>query len=153
MNDSGFPHWCEATATWSYQDEFRWAQNPEDLDLWGRDLGVGACVHLHSKKQIVLPNPQKRFRRCLKVSNGVESLKKRIKISTKPLKVLPVYRSQEPSPAKPFFKFRTADKGFVDIFILFLRLSTPLDTFRHLRNLFWWFGKTPIFLVLSSTLT
>jgi hypothetical protein len=96
------------------------------------------------------------------VSKGVESLKKRIKISKKPLKVLLVYPSEESSPAKPFFKFRTAEKGFagegsslgytgrtfkgfVDIFILFLRLSMPLDTFRHLRNLFWGFGKTPFF--------
>jgi hypothetical protein len=39
---------------------------------------------------------------------------KRIKISTKPLKVLPVYRSEEPSPAKPFLKFHTAGKGFVE---------------------------------------
>jgi hypothetical protein len=36
-----------------------------------------------------------------------------MKISTKPLKVLQVYRSEETSPAKPFFKFRTAEKGFV----------------------------------------
>ncbi len=61
----------------------------------------------------VLPNSRKTFRRCLKVSKGLESLKNRIKISTKPLKVLSVYRSEEPSPAKPFFKFRTAQKGFV----------------------------------------
>ncbi len=32
----------------------------------------------------------------------------------KPLKVLPMYPSEEPSPAKPFFKFRTAEKGFVE---------------------------------------
>ncbi len=37
-------------------------------------------------------------------------------------------------------------KGFVDFFILFLRLWTYLDAFRHLRNLFWGFGKTPLFL-------
>ncbi len=37
---------------------------------------------------------------------GVESLKKRIKISTKPLKVLPVRPREEHSSAKPFFKFR-----------------------------------------------
>ncbi len=91
----------------------------------------------YSKKKIgVLPNPKKRFRRCLKVSKGVRSLKKRIKISKKPLKVLPVYPSEEASSAKPFFKLRTAGKGFageysslgytgrtfkgfVDIFILF----------------------------------
>ncbi len=47
------------------------------------------------------------------MSKGVESLKKRIKISTKPLKVLLVYPSEEPSPVKPFSKFRTARKGFV----------------------------------------
>jgi hypothetical protein len=68
---------------------------------------------LHLKRKGVLPNPQKMFWRCLKVSKGVESLKKRIKISTKPLKVLPVCPREEPSSAKPFFKFRTAEKGFV----------------------------------------
>jgi hypothetical protein len=76
--------------------------------VWKEEL-----VKIHSKKIGVLPNPQKRFRGCLKVSKGVESLKKRIKISRKPLKVLPVYPGEEPSPAKPFFKFRTAEKGFV----------------------------------------
>jgi len=38
---------------------------------------------------------------------------KGIKISTKPLKVLPVYPSEEPFPVKPFFKFRTAEKDFI----------------------------------------
>jgi hypothetical protein len=47
------------------------------------------------------------------VSKAVENLKKRIKIFTKPLKVLPVYPSEETSPAKSFFKFLTAEKGFV----------------------------------------
>ncbi len=65
------------------------------------------------KKKGISSNPQKRFRRYQKVAKGVESLKKRIKISTKPLKVLPVCPREEPSPAKPFFKFRTAEKGFV----------------------------------------
>ncbi len=37
-------------------------------------------------------------------------------------------------------------KGFVDFFILFLRLWKYLDAFRHLPNLFWGFGKIPIFL-------
>jgi hypothetical protein len=36
-----------------------------------------------------------------------------IKKSTKPLKVLRVYRGEEPFAAKPFFKFRTTEKGFV----------------------------------------
>ncbi len=35
------------------------------------------------------------------------------KISTKPLKVFPVYPSEEPFPAKPFFRVRTAEKDFV----------------------------------------
>jgi hypothetical protein len=35
------------------------------------------------------------------------------KISSKPLKVLRVYRGEEPFAAKPFFKFQTAEKGFV----------------------------------------
>jgi hypothetical protein len=47
--------------------------------VWKEEL-----VNVHSKKIGFLPNPQKRFWRCLKVSKGVESSKKRIKISTKP---------------------------------------------------------------------
>ncbi len=63
------------------------------------------------KKIGVLPNPQKKFRKYLKASKEASSLKKRIKKSAKPLKVLPVYRGEEPSPTKPFFKFRTGEKG------------------------------------------
>ncbi len=54
------------------------------------------------KKRGVLPNPQKRFRRCQKASKCVQSLKKRIRKSTKPSKVLPVYPGEEPSSTKPF---------------------------------------------------
>ncbi len=69
---------------------------------------------LHSKKTGVLPNPQKRFRRCLKVSEWVQSLKKGIKYSTKPLKVLPVCPREEPSPAKPFSAVWNLKKGFTE---------------------------------------
>jgi hypothetical protein len=55
----------------------------------------------HCKKRGVLPNPQKRFRRFLKASKEAQSLKKQIKKSTKPLKVLPVYPGEGPSPTKP----------------------------------------------------
>ncbi len=48
------------------------------------------------KKRGVSPNPQKRFRRCQKASKYVQSLKKRIKKSTKPLKVLPHDTREEP---------------------------------------------------------
>ncbi len=68
------------------------------------------------KKIGVLPNPQKKFRSFLKASKEAPSLKKRIKKSTKPLKVLPVYRGGEPSPTKPFFKFRTGKKGLYETF-------------------------------------
>jgi hypothetical protein len=80
----------------------------------GERMKKAGSVYSYTLKKIsVLPNPQKRFRRFLKVSKGVESLKKRIKISTKPSKVLPVCPGEESSPAKPFLKFRTAKKGFV----------------------------------------
>ncbi len=71
---------------------------------------------MHCKKIGVLPNPQKKFRRFLKASEEAPSLKKRIKKSTKPLKVLPVYRGAEPSPTKPFFKIRTGKKGLYKTF-------------------------------------
>jgi hypothetical protein len=71
--------------------------------------------HAHTIKEKVLPNPQKRFRRFLKASKEAQSLKKRIKKSTKPSKVLPLYPGEEPSPTKPFFKFRTGDKGLQNL--------------------------------------
>ena len=60
-----------------------------------------------------LLNTQKRFCRYEKVSQHVESLKNTIKNSTKPLKDLPVYRGEEPSPTKSFFKFKAPEKSFV----------------------------------------
>ncbi len=57
------------------------------------------------KKIGILPNPKKKFRRFLKASKEAPSLKKWIKKSTKPLKVLPVYRGEEPSLTKPFLSF------------------------------------------------
>ena len=57
---------------------------------------------LHSKKIGFLLNHQKRFRRFLKASKGAQSLKKRIKKSTKPLKVLPVYQGEEPFKSETF---------------------------------------------------
>ncbi len=68
------------------------------------------------KKIGILPNPKKKFRRFLKASKEAPSLKKWIKKSTKPLKVLPVYRGEEPSLTKPFFKFRTGEKGLYKTF-------------------------------------
>jgi hypothetical protein len=50
----------------------------------------------HCKKRVVLLNPQKRFWRCQKASKCIHILKKKIKKSTKPLTVLPVYRGEEP---------------------------------------------------------
>ncbi len=41
-----------------------------------------------------------------------KSQKKEKKSSTKPLKVLPVYPQEEPSPAKPFSAVRNFKKGF-----------------------------------------
>src|SRR5579862_5081031 len=41
-------------------------------------------------------------------------LKKRVFRYTKPLKDLPVYRWAEPSPMKPFLKFRAVEKGFAE---------------------------------------
>jgi hypothetical protein len=48
-----------------------------------------------------------------KASKGVQSLKKRMKKSTKSLKVLTVYPGEETSPTKLFLKFRTAERGCV----------------------------------------
>ncbi len=76
-------------------------------------MNTSTNVLLHSKKNRFFTEPQKRFRRCLKASKGVQSFKKTIKKSTKPLKVLTVYPVEEPSPTKRFLKFRTAERGLV----------------------------------------
>ena len=65
-----------------------------------------------NKKGILL-NPPKRFRKCKKAFKNVKKLKKRLKRSTEPKKVLPVYPGEEPHSAKLLFKFRTTKKGFV----------------------------------------
>ncbi len=55
-----------------------------------------------------------------------------------------MYLREEPSSAKPFLKFRTAEKGFAgEGFVDFLRLWTHLDPFRKLQNLFLGFSKIP----------
>ena len=55
------------------------------------------------KKIGTLRNPlKKKFRRNRKASKDVRSLKKRIKKSTKPLKVLPVYPGAEPFKSEIF---------------------------------------------------
>jgi hypothetical protein len=68
------------------------------------------------EKEVFYRTRQKRFRRFLKASKGAQSLKKHIKKSTKPLKVLLVYAGEDPSPTKPFFKFLTGEKGLYKIF-------------------------------------
>ena len=60
-----------------------------------------------------LPNPPKRFCRNVKASKRVQSLKKRIKNWTEPFEGFVLYPLAEPFFAKPFFRFRTAKKGFV----------------------------------------
>jgi hypothetical protein len=69
---------------------------------------------LYTLKKIgALLNHQKRFRRYDKVSKHVHGFKNTIKNSTKPLKDRPVYRWEDLSPTKPFFKFSTPKIGFV----------------------------------------
>ncbi len=66
-------------------------------------MGFKNDIQWYTLKKIgVLANPQKWFRRFLKVSKCVDSLKKRRKISTEPIKILPVYPGAEPSYTKPF---------------------------------------------------
>ncbi len=96
----------------------RYPENPRSnfINFSKYRIDIVASLTLISctlNKTDVLLNPQKRFRSFLKGSGWVQCLKKRIKKSTKPLMVLPVYPREEPSPAKPFLKFRTAEKGFV----------------------------------------
>jgi hypothetical protein len=68
----------------------------------------------YSEKKGGLQNPSKRFCRFLKASKCVQSFKKRIKNSTELFEGSAFYPLAEPSLAKPFFKFRTAKKGFVE---------------------------------------
>jgi hypothetical protein len=66
------------------------------------------------KKKGGLQNHPKRFRRFLKASKCVQSLKKRIKNSTEPLEGSEEYPIAEPSLTKPFFRFCIAKKGSVE---------------------------------------
>ena len=68
---------------------------------------------IHSKKKGTLPNPQKRFGRCEKACKWLESSKKRIKKSTKPLKDLPVYPREDPFFLETFLSSVEQKKGFV----------------------------------------
>jgi hypothetical protein len=70
-------------------------------------------ISVHSKQNRYFTEPPKKVP---EFSKRIQSLKKRIKKSTKPLKVLPVYPREEHSLAKPFFKFRTAEKGIYKAF-------------------------------------
>ncbi len=65
------------------------------------------------KKKGTLPNPPKRFGRCEKACKCVESSKKRIKKSTKPLKDLPVYPGEDPFFLETFLSSVEQKKGFV----------------------------------------
>ncbi len=65
------------------------------------------------KKKGTLPNPPKRFGRCEKACKCVESFKKRIKKSTKPLKDLPVYPREDPFFLETFLSSVEQKKGFV----------------------------------------
>jgi hypothetical protein len=60
-------------------------------------------LFLYTLKKRYFTNLKKRFGRCQKASKYAQSLKKRIKKSTKPLKVLPVCPGEEPFTAKPIF--------------------------------------------------
>jgi hypothetical protein len=60
-----------------------------------------------------------------------------MKKSTRPLKVLPLDTNSEPSPAKPFLKFRRAERGFVLNPNDFVGFNTKLKRFGiFLGNLF-----------------
>src|SRR5271167_967887 len=76
-------------------------------------------MKIHSKKKGALPNPQKRFGRCEKDWKCVESLKKRIKKSTKPLKDLPLGTREDPFFLKTFLSFVEQKNGFVGIYETF----------------------------------
>ncbi len=80
----------------------------QSAGIWGYSQ-----VFVHSKKIGVLPNPQKRFRRCLKVFKGVESLKKKDKNIYETFKGSSRGYTGRTFSCEIFFKFCTAEKGFV----------------------------------------
>src|SRR5579871_6008740 len=71
------------------------------------------CQLFSLKKKGGWQNPPKRFCRFLKASKCVPSLKNVIKNSTEPFEGSAEYPVTEPSLTKPFFRFCTAEKGFV----------------------------------------
>ena len=70
---------------------------------------------LHSLKKWCFIEPIKKVReRCIKLSKGVETLKNRITISSKPLKILSMYQWKEPSCMKSILMFRTDGNCFIE---------------------------------------
>ena len=65
------------------------------------------------RKKGTLPNPPKRFGRCEKACKCVQSFKKRIKKSTKPLKDLPVYPGEDPFFLETFLSSVEQKKDFL----------------------------------------
>jgi len=72
---------------------------------------IGNCT---LKKLDTLLNPLKKVPELSKSFQMHPKLKKNDKKTTRPLMILTVFRGGEPSGTKPFFKFRTAEKHFVD---------------------------------------
>jgi hypothetical protein len=87
-----------------------WRCRGDAVFLAGDVTSLSMCT-LNNKRYFTKPP-----KRVPGFSNRIQSLKKRIKKSTKPLKVLPVYLREELSPAKTFLKFRTAEKGLYKAF-------------------------------------
>jgi len=101
--------------------------------MWREDEESWIRLFVHSKKNKCFTEPPK------KVPEMSKSVQRRRKSQKKDKNIYETFKDSSGVPRGRIFE------GFVDIFIIFLRLSTPLDTFRHLRNLFWGFGKTLIF--------
>ncbi len=75
---------------------------------------VSRFIQVYSEQKRYFTEPQKRFQSFLKESKWVQSLKKRIKKSTKPSKVLPVCPREGPSPAKPFLSSAQQKKVYTN---------------------------------------
>src|ERR1700722_6765488 len=78
-----------------------------------RKTGAKQCPNHTLRKKGTLPNPPKRFSRCEKACKCVQSFKKRIKKSTKPLKDLPVYPGEDPFFLETFLSSVEQNKDFL----------------------------------------
>ena len=97
-------------------------------------VSITSYISYTLKKRRLLPNSQKKVQDIQKVSSCIQMPKKRLFGSVKTLKVLLLDTRADFSAAKPFVKFRTAEKRFRKIYKTFkVSYSSPMFWYEAIR--------------------